>query len=149
MEPSLSEIWSSIAELLNADAVISGLLETPVFYDETEKPPQKLSFPAVRLSLISDNPVRTVNGVGLYRPRLQIDAISPYPKKNWQIVAELERLLEIPLVRRAEIDCDNFTIRQMTRMSDAKSIPTQVMDDERRVIQLVTEWRLKVTRKWQ
>ena len=147
--PDFAECWQAIADVIAADSdiatVMGGSTSGRVVYNES-KAPKDFSFPFVRLLLVTDGLDTFTTGSGNHRPRLQIDVFGPRGSENEAIRARLDALLWIPIKRPAGITTDNFRIREMRR-TNAVRLETQLEHNGQRVVQLMTDWNLKITER--
>lgn len=145
----LAEVWKAIADVIAADSdvltIFGGSASGRVVYDES-KAPKDFSFPFIRLLLVNDGLDTFTTGSGNYRPRLQIDIFGPRGSENEALRARLDALLWIPIKRPAGITTTNFRIREMRR-TNAVRLETQLEHNGQRVVQLMTDWNLKITER--
>lgn len=143
--PDFSEVWTAVGEIIAGDASIVALAPGGVQYSTGR--PKSEAFPILRMRLLTDGPNLQLSEPGDFAPRMQIDVFGTDEAVLEQIKSRLDWLLTIPRRRREPVETQGYRIRSMNR-TGAVSVETPwLANDGRAVVQLSTDWNLKVTKR--
>lgn len=141
----MEEVWTAIIVKLRANDTYSGLVGNRTFFGLPRGAVEQ--FPAVRLSLVGDLP--NVSVPGDYECRLQIDVVADGAKEAWPVVRLIESILRHPTRLNTEpIETETYWVRGALPRNTV-TLPAQRDNPSGggKLVQLSTDWTLKVTKK--